>query len=32
MATTGIERFAREQGYPEIDESVLDQAKDHFGM
>lgn len=32
MAVTGIERFAREQGYPEIDEQVLDKAKDHFGM
>ena len=32
MAVTGIERFARERGYPQIDEQVLDQAKDHFGM
>ena len=32
MAATGIERFAREQGLSEIDERVLDRAKDHFGM
>ena len=32
MAVTGIERFARERGFVEIDEQVLDQAKDHFGM
>jgi hypothetical protein len=32
MAVTGIEQFAREHGYPQVDEQVLDQAKDHFGM
>ncbi len=32
MAVTGIERYAREQGYPRVDEAVLDEAKDHFGM
>ena len=32
MAKSGIERFARERGYAEIDEAVLDEAKDHFGM
>jgi Proto-chlorophyllide reductase 57 kD subunit len=32
MAKTGIERFARDQGTLEIDERILDQAKDFFGM
>lgn len=32
MARTGIEKFARDNGYAEIDEAVLDQAKDFFGM
>jgi proto-chlorophyllide reductase subunit len=32
MARTGIERYARERGLREIDEGVLDQAKDFFGM
>jgi Proto-chlorophyllide reductase 57 kD subunit len=32
MARTGIERFAREQGAAEIDETLLDAAKDFFGM
>jgi hypothetical protein len=32
MAKTGIEQFARERGLTEIDEGVLDVAKDHFGM
>jgi len=32
MARTGIERFARERGAIEVDESVLDAAKDFFGM
>jgi Proto-chlorophyllide reductase 57 kD subunit len=32
MARTGIERFAREQGVAEVDEKILDQAKDFFGM
>lgn len=32
MARSGIEKFARERGYPQIDEEVLDEAKDHFGM
>jgi hypothetical protein len=32
MAVTGIEQFARERGYAKVDEQVLDQAKDHFGM
>ena len=32
MARTGIERFAREQGVVEVDERVLDAARDFFGM
>jgi hypothetical protein len=32
MAKTGIERFAREQGVVEVDEKVLDAARDFFGM
>jgi Proto-chlorophyllide reductase 57 kD subunit len=32
MARTGIERFARERGYPTVDERVLDEARDFFGM
>jgi hypothetical protein len=32
MARTGIERFAREQGAAEVDEKILDQAREFFGM
>jgi hypothetical protein len=32
MARTGIERFARERGYATVDERVLDEARDFFGM
>lgn len=32
MARTGIERYARERGTLEVDETVLDAAKDFFGM
>jgi len=32
MARTGIERFARENGSHEVDEQVLDAARDFFGM
>ena len=32
MARTGIERFAREQGVVEVDEKILDQAREFFGM
>jgi hypothetical protein len=32
MARTGIERFAREKGVLEVDESVLDDAREFFGM
>ena len=32
MARTGIERFARERGAVEVNETILDAAKDFFGM
>ena len=32
MARTGIERFAREKGAVEVDEQILDAARDFFGM
>jgi Proto-chlorophyllide reductase 57 kD subunit len=32
MARTGIETFARERGYPQVDERVMDEAREHFGM
>jgi hypothetical protein len=32
MARTGIERFARERGTLEIDEKVLEAAREFFGM
>jgi len=32
MAKKGIEKFAREKGYAQVDELVLDQAKVEFGM
>jgi hypothetical protein len=32
MARTGIERFARERGAMEVDEQILDAARDFFGM
>ena len=32
MARTGIERFARERGALEIDEKILDAAREFFGM
>jgi hypothetical protein len=32
MARTGIERFARERGTLEVDEKVLDEAREFFGM
>jgi hypothetical protein len=32
MAKTGIEKFAREKGALEVDETLLDQARDFFGM
>ena len=32
MARTGIEQFARERGALEVDEKILDAARDFFGM
>ena len=32
MARAGIERFAREKGSAEVDEHVLDEAREFFGM
>jgi hypothetical protein len=32
MARTGIERFARERGALEVDETILDAAREFFGM
>jgi hypothetical protein len=32
MARTGIETFARERGALEVDDAILDAARDHFGM
>ena len=32
MAKTGIERFARENGAVEVDEKILDAAREFFGM
>ena len=32
MARTGIERFAREKGVLEVDEKILDDAREFFGM
>jgi len=32
MARTGIERFARDKGAPEVDDTILDAARDFFGM
>jgi hypothetical protein len=32
MARTGIEKFAREKGSVEVDEKILDEARDFFGM
>ena len=32
MARSGIEKFAREHGYSEVDVDVLAEARSHFGM
>jgi hypothetical protein len=32
MAKTGIEKFAQERGAVEVDEKVLDAAREFFGM
>jgi hypothetical protein len=32
MARVGIEKFAREKGALEVDDEILDAARDFFGM
>ncbi|TDI46372.1 MAG: hypothetical protein E2P01_09105 [Acidobacteria bacterium] len=32
MAKSGIEKYAKDKGYAEIDENVLAEARSHFGM
>ena len=32
MARTGIEKFAQERGSSEVDEKILDEAREFFGM
>jgi hypothetical protein len=32
MAKSGIEKFARENGYERVDDEVLDEARHFFGM
>jgi hypothetical protein len=32
MARTGIEQFARDNGSAEVDENILDKAREFFGM
>jgi len=32
MARTGIEKYAKDKGYGEVNEEVVEQAKDFFGM
>jgi hypothetical protein len=32
MARTGIEKFAQERGAAEVDDKILDEARDFFGM
>ena len=32
MARTGIEKFAREKGSMEVDDKILDEAREFFGM
>ena len=32
MAKTGIEKFAQERGVREVDEKILDEAREFFGM
>ena len=32
MARTGIEKFARDKGFVEVDEKILDEAREFFGM
>ena len=32
MARTGIEKFAHDRGAREVDETILDAAREFFGM
>ena len=32
MARTGIEKFARDKGALEVDDKILDEAREFFGM
>jgi hypothetical protein len=32
MARVGIEGFARDRGYPAVDDKVMDEAREHYGM
>ena len=32
MAVAGIEKYATERGHSQVDEAILDQARDFFGM
>ena len=32
MAKSGTEKYAKDQGYAEVDEKVLAEARSHFGM
>jgi len=32
MVKSGIEQYAKDKGYRQIDEQVLDEARGHFGM
>ena len=32
MAKSGIEKYAKENGFAEVDERVLEKARSHFGM
>ena len=32
MAMTGIEKFAQDKGYTEVNEEVLTEAREYFGM
>ena len=32
MAKLGIEGFARDRGYAKVDDQVMDEAREHYGM
>ena len=32
MAKLGIEGFARDRGYAQVDDQVMDEAREHYGM